>query len=442
MDITEAKLAFDLGTKFYSAGKLEESLPYYYKALQLFKKGNYSQNEADVLLEIGDIYIEMGKLSKAQKNYEKSLDLYNQIKDYIGAGYSLVGLGIVSERYNKHEEAREYYQKAMKKFQKANDYKRAGIISNLIANTYEMQEALEDALIDYKISLELFKKVKDRTRERKINIAINKLESRRSKIRVTKTKIAFLAAYLIFICTAEVITTYYSLELGLSLHVAILFILLIHSSLEESYNFSNLLMSMMAIPMIRIISLSLPIMQIDPLYRFFIIAIPLFAASFMIIRIQKLNRVNLGLTLGNIPIQLTIALSGLFLGFIEYLILKPAPLIPHFNFIAVLSAGFIILISTGLAEELLFRGIIQKNIENVYGNIFGLLYASLLFTSLHIGWNSAFDWAFVFMVALFYGYVFQKTRSLFGITLSHGISNSMLFLVMPFIAPKIIHFLL
>lgn len=442
MDITEAKLAIDLGTKYYKAGKLDESLPYYYKALKIFKKGNYSQKEADVLLEIGDIYIEMGKLDNAQENYEKSLDLYNQIKDYIGAGYSLAGLGIIVERYKKYGEAREYYQKAMKMFQKANDYKRAGIVSNLIANTYEIQEALEDALIDYKISLDLFKKVKDQNRERKINIAINKLESRRSKLRISKIKMASLAAYLIFICASELITTYYSLELGLSLHAVLLFALLIHSSLEESYNFSNLLMSMMAIPMIRIISLSLPIMQIEPLYRFFIIAIPLFAASFMIIRIQKLNRVNLGLTLGNIPIQLVIALSGLVLGFIEYLILKPAPLITNFDFIAVLSASFIILISTGLAEELLFRGIIQKNIENVYGNIFGLLYASLLFTCLHIGWNSIFDWAFVFMVALFYGYVFQRTRCLFGITLSHGISNSMLFLVMPFFAPKIIHLLL
>ncbi|HSO26316.1 MAG TPA: CPBP family intramembrane glutamic endopeptidase, partial [Methanobacteriaceae archaeon] len=98
-----------------------------------------------------------------------------------------------------------------------------------------------------------------------------------------------------------------------------------------------------------------------------------------------------------------------------------------------LLGGLVLLIATGLAEELLFRGIIQKNAEDVLGMGIGLLYTSLLFTSLHIGWNSVMDLLFVFGVAMFYGYAFQKTRSLLGITVSHGISNSVLFLVMPFL---------
>ena len=123
----------------------------------------------------------------------------------------------------------------------------------------------------------------------------------------------------------------------------------------------------------------------------------------------------------------------------EYLILQPKPLIATFNPVTLLTAAIILTISTGLAEELLFRGIIQKNAENVYGTIIGLFYTAMLFTALHIGWNSFYDLIFVFSVAMFYGYAFQKTRSIVGITLSHGLSNTFLFLIVPFYAPAIFH---
>jgi len=233
--------------------------------------------------------------------------------------------------------------------------------------------------------------------------------------------------YLFGLITAEVLVAYSNLQAGLALEAIILFALLINSSLKTSYNFSVLLRSMMALPIIRIIGLSIPLMQTPPLYWFPIISIPLFAASYTIMRSQGLSLKNVGFIWGNIPVQLAIALTGVLLGTIEYLILQPEPLITTFNMRNLILASIILIISTGLAEEILFRGIIQKNSENVFGAFYGLLYISLLFTALHIGWNSFYDLIFVFLVAIFYGYAFQKTRSLLGITLSHGISNIFLF---------------
>ena len=250
----------------------------------------------------------------------------------------------------------------------------------------------------------------------------------------TSKNIWILIIYLIAITASEIIIAYNNVELGLILETAILFALLINLSISESSDFSNLLRAMMVLPMIRIIGLTIPLMQVKQIYWFPIVAIPLFAASYTLMRTQKLNRKKVGLILGNIPVQLTVALSGVILGFTEYLILKPQPLISSFTLETVLIASVILIISTGFAEELLFRGILQKNAENVFGKIFGLLYASLLFTALHIGWHSVLDLLFVLGVGLFYGYTFQKTRSIFGITLSHGLSNTFLFLIMPFIA--------
>lgn len=441
MDRIDAKSALDLGSSFYDQGKLEEAIPYYKKAVGLFEEINDLQKEADTLLGIGDIYLELDNLEKAQKYYKFALKHYGKLKDRIGEGYALTGLGIIFEKYGDYEETREYYEKAIKKFQKAKNFERAGIVSNLVANTFKQQDAIEDAVIDYKRSLDLFKKVKDYEREARVKSAMIDLEPKRSKVKSSKKEILILIVFLVFISAAEIIIASNRLELGLDLEFVILFGLLITSSISKSYNFSILLRSMMILPLIRIIRLTLPIPHTNLLYMSLIVSVILFAVSFTIIMTQKLNRNNVGLIFGNIPLQLIIALSGFILGFIEYMILRPQPLISSFTLEIVLAASLVLMISTGFAEELLFRGILQKNAENVFGNVYGIVYTSIFFTVFHIGWYSSLDVLFVFGVSMIYGYIFQKTRSLFGITLSHGICNSVLYLIMPFTFPWITSYL-
>lgn len=319
------------------------------------------------------------------------------------------------------------------------DKKEAKTEFSVEPNIYVLEKL--KALSNYKKASNVFKDGEDHEREARVRKVITDLEDRRSMSGSSKKEALILTIYLIVISAAEIIVAYNNVELGLILEIVILFALLINLSTSESSNFSNLLRAMMVLPMIRIIGLTIPIMQIEHLYWFPIVAIPLFAASYTLIRTQRLNRKKIGLILGNVPVQLIIALSGVILGFTEYLILRPQPLISSFTLETVLIASVILVISTGFAEELLFRGILQRNAENVVGNLFGLLYASLLFTALHVGWHSSLDLLFVFGVAMFYGYAFQKTRSLLGVTLSHGVSNTFLFLIMPFIFPLVLPYM-
>jgi len=248
---------------------------------------------------------------------------------------------------------------------------------------------------------------------------------------------ATLVLYLLGLIVAELLTTYVNKMWGLSLHTTILFILLVNAAMVESADFSNLLRSMMPIPIIRIVGLSIPMMQIKPLYWFPIVAIPLFAASIVIMRRQKLTLKDVGVFMGeyrdNYRVQFFIALTGFFTGIIEFFILRPDPLIPQFTPVLLLGGFIVLLLSTGLAEELLFRGILQNNAMKFIGTGWGLLYTSLVFCTMHIGWIYFADLVFVFGVALFYGFCLIKTKSIIGVTMAHGISNSMLFLVMPFV---------
>jgi membrane protease YdiL (CAAX protease family) len=62
----------------------------------------------------------------------------------------------------------------------------------------------------------------------------------------------------------------------------------------------------------------------------------------------------------------------------------------------------------GPAEELAFRGFVQKGFENSFGKTTGLLIASILFGLLH-GLNSLYSILPVTAVSMFLGYVWQKT---------------------------------
>lgn len=422
--------------QLYREGKIEKALSYSKKALQMFQTLKNVEKEADTLMHMGDMYLRIQDLKNAEKYYEVALKNYRDIKDRIGEGYAIIGLGVLNEKQDDYEEARSHYRKAAKKFRKAKDKKREAIVLSLIAGTFAAQQAWEDALKVYRESADIFRKIGNRENEVACRRKIRTLKANRKRHRTPKWRIITVIGYLLALILAEAVTTYHGVKLGLTIHVCILFALLLQSSLESSSSFANLLRSMMVLPLIRIIGLSIPMMQIEPLYWYPVIAVPLFAASYSIMKAQGLGRKNVGLIVGKLPLQIMIALSGVFLGTIEYLILKPEPLIPVLNPETLILAGIVLLIATGFAEELLFRGIIQKNAENVLGRLSGLLYTSLIFTTMHIGWQSLLDLLFVFCVAIFYGYAFQKTRSLSGVILSHGISNIFLFIIVPFMMLK------
>jgi len=90
----------------------------------------------------------------------------------------------------------------------------------------------------------------------------------------------------------------------------------------------------------------------------------LLTASFLLIRSQNLTREDVGFTAKKIYSQLIIAATGIIFGFVEFLILKDAinP-IETTNFFEILIYAAIMLIFTGLTEELIFRGILLSRTD-------------------------------------------------------------------------------
>jgi membrane protease YdiL (CAAX protease family) len=238
--------------------------------------------------------------------------------------------------------------------------------------------------------------------------------------------------YLTGVAMAETVITFASPQAGLVAHALLLLALLLHSALAATTEERNLWASLAFAPLIRILSLSLPLAELPILSWYLITSVPLFAAAFVASRALGYSWRDLGLHLRGWPLQLAIGLTGLVFGAVEYFILRPEPLAEGLELVYLWRPALILMVSTGLLEEMIFRGLMQRAAVGVLAGS-GVVYVALMFAVLHIGYRSLLDVVFVLAVGLFFGWVVQRTRSLLGVTLSHGLTNIGLFLIMPYL---------
>jgi membrane protease YdiL (CAAX protease family) len=126
---------------------------------------------------------------------------------------------------------------------------------------------------------------------------------------------------------------------------------------------------------------------------------------------------------------LLLVLSGGF-GYLGHLLLRPEPLVVGLeptNFITpVLNVTV-----AGLAEELLFRGLLLIAAVRFLGFRQGLILATLLSASFYLGMGS---WLFVglmVLVGLVFSYFTLRTLSTLGVIFAHAVLNIVLFIALP-----------
>lgn len=133
-----------------------------------------------------------------------------------------------------------------------------------------------------------------------------------------------------------------------------------------------------------------------------------------------------------LPISLALAL--LFAN-VEYSFLQPEAMIPLWNPQNLFVLSVVMLLFVSLAEELLFRGILQQSFEESLGTIPGLLLASILFGVVHSGYALLPEIGYAVGIGLILGLLYDWTESLALVTIVHGTANVVLFALIPFQGP-------
>jgi uncharacterized protein len=243
------------------------------------------------------------------------------------------------------------------------------------------------------------------------------------------TLVFLCLTYLVAFAGAEFITYYVSPLSGIILHFIILLILIINSAIVQDEAQRGLWLALGLVPLIRIASLVMPVAEISEIYRYVIFSIPIFIGVFSVMRNLNYNLDDVGLNGKKVLIQALIAVLGIGLGIIDYIILRPEALVSELTFQMMVIPALILLITTGFIEELAFRGVMQRAARAL--GSWGWVYIAVIYAVLQIGHGSAEHCVFAFIVALFFGWVVKKTGSIIGVSLSHGLLNVGLYLILP-----------
>ena len=126
-------------------------------------------------------------------------------------------------------------------------------------------------------------------------------------------------------------------------------------------------------------------------------------------------------------------LVGAPLGAAEYFIITPLAAFPTFEIKYLMRDLAYMILFVGVGEELLFRGLVQRDMANLLGWRWGLLVASLMFGVMHLTWRSIPELGFTFIAGLIFGYLYHRTGSLTAPIVAHGVGNTILVAVMPYI---------
>lgn len=238
--------------------------------------------------------------------------------------------------------------------------------------------------------------------------------------------------YLLALTMAEFLTALSTPQVGLVLHGLLLVGLFFQAAFSVRKIQYRLYLILALAPLVRLLSLSMPLLQFELTNWYMLIGLPLLAAAFIAMRQSDYKPAQVGLVLGRKwGLQMLVAVSGLGLGYLEYLILRPEPLVESLTWVQLWYPALVLLVFTGFLEEWIFRGLLQQAALQGLGR-WGLVYTAAVFAVLHIGYQSGMDILFVFLVGLFFSLVVQRSGSIWGVTLAHGLTNIALFLIFPF----------
>jgi CAAX protease family protein len=238
---------------------------------------------------------------------------------------------------------------------------------------------------------------------------------------------AWPVGYLAGIVLAEVLVVA-DPAFGMACHLVIVAGLMVQGSLGTEGH-RPLVIALVPVPLVRILSLSLPLTPGPVAWRYVLTGLPLLAAALWAARLLAPSRQEIGLMWGRPLTQLGIGLVGAPIGSLTYLILKPAPLVSAFSWRSAvpLSLGLVV---AGALEEFIFRGLLQMGAQRVLGRS-GPLYASLVSTAMYIGYRSAAMLALTLVVSLGFAWLVARSHSLLGVGLAHGVANILVFVTLP-----------
>ena len=200
-------------------------------------------------------------------------------------------------------------------------------------------------------------------------------------------------------------------------------------------NLARVLQALLLLPLLRIVSISMPIFFEITLYSFVFTYVPLIMPIYLIIKHQGFASGQILPTrklLAYFPLAILLAL---IIAEVEYWTISSGYLVPDLSLVSMLKISFIMIFIVGVIEETIFRLILQTRLEEYFGMTSGLIITSILFGIMHSGYGTPYEILVAASSGFALGYIYQRTRNLSLISIIHGCINIFLFSLIPHLGP-------
>lgn len=187
------------------------------------------------------------------------------------------------------------------------------------------------------------------------------------------------------------------------------------------------LLALTLIPLLRLVVVILALPEVSPPYRLALVGAPLFLAVFLQARAIGLEALDGVIRPGE---DLLVGLTGVPLGAIGYLILRPAPLVESPSLAELVVVSLIVFVFTGVLEEAIFRWLILRTLDTTFVRG-GPLIASVLFAAAYLGTRSPGFVVFAGVAGLGACFVVRRRGSLLGVAVAHGLAGIGILVVWP-----------
>jgi len=239
-----------------------------------------------------------------------------------------------------------------------------------------------------------------------------------------------VCGYMVLIAAAEIVCVFIGVVWGVLGHALLILVLLNNYIVRENAPYRRALPVLALVPLIRILSLTIPARDVPQIYWYALIGMPLLTAVFATRKLLRISWAHLGLGLNSWPSQTLIALSGLPLGLAAFLLFRPEPVYEASSWSGIAIGAAIIVIFTGFTEEIIFRGLLHQVAYEIFGWV-GMFYGSALYTVMYIGSYSLSYMFFFGLVGLCFSCCVNQTRSIWGVIFAHSFLNLGMFFIWP-----------
>jgi membrane protease YdiL (CAAX protease family) len=223
------------------------------------------------------------------------------------------------------------------------------------------------------------------------------------------------------ICASELVLVFVNVALGVLLHAVVLLgILALQAGRSERLD-GRALIPLALVPLLRLLSLTMVLPGIDPLYWAALVGLPLVVGGVLAARASGLGLQGLGLSGAPWRPQLAIALLGLPGGLAVWRLGGGASVLPDGASAGeIILIGLVLVLFVGITEEFIFRGVIPGGLSLVYAD--GAIdLAAVHYGASYLGSLSAGYAASMALAGLLYGLAVRRTGSIAGVGASHAL---------------------